>query len=183
MTIYVDRVPIWLGKSLFPSASNGLGYQTRPVTIQTPWLLFSRVDWCRWLAKGRPQWKKKRFLSGIGGWCRWWWWLLPEKNQLGRDPFIFCQQLQLSPFQLEEIGSNSWTDNQTNWCSHTDFFFTYDTPIIELTIDIAKQCHLICHPIKFWQGTTFTVLAMVLYDVEAYWPYLIFVTKATRILV
>ena len=114
--------------------------------------------------------EKKRFISGIGGWCRWWWWLLPEKNQLGRDPFIFCQQLQLSPFQLEEIGSNSWTDNQTNWCSHTDFFFTYDTPIIELTIDIAKQCHLICHPIKFWQGTTFTVLAMVLYDVEAYWP-------------
>ena len=27
-----------------------------------------------------------------------------------------------------------------------------------------------CYPIKFWQGTTFTVLAMVLYDVEAYWP-------------
>ena len=35
-----------------------------------------------------------------------------------------------------------------------------------------NQCHLICYPIniRLWRGTTFTVLAMVLYDVEAYWP-------------
>ena len=34
---------------------------------------------------------------------------LPEKDQFWRDSFVFCQELQLSPFQLEEIGSNFCT--------------------------------------------------------------------------
>ena len=54
---------------------------------------------------------------------------------------------------------------------HIIIFFTFDTrPILNWQSSLLNAMPLFCYPIKLWSGTTSTVLAIVLNDVEAYWP-------------
>ena len=100
------------------------------------------------MAKGRPQWKKNVLFRALvddvddDDDC------YLRRTSLGGTPSYFVNSCNCRRFNWKKSDQIlEQTIKQID--AHTPFFFSYDTPIIELTIDIAKQCHLICHPIKF----------------------------------